>query len=56
MITDSTLACVRDKMMDAMVLLYCEDRDDEIAKDLAGAIVMIHDAIELELLERMMSR
>ena len=56
MITDSTLACVRDKLMDAMTLLYCEDKNDEFAQYLAANIVAIHEVIELELLERVLSR
>lgn len=53
---DHTLADVRDMLYKCMEALYLDDKDDQIAKDLAGAIVMIHDAIELELLERMMSQ
>lgn len=52
MITDATLADVRDKLMDAMTLLYLDDKDDEYAQDLAGLMIMIHESIEVELVER----
>lgn len=56
MTKDHTLASVRDMLYKCMEALYLDDKDDQIAKDIAGAIVMIHDAIEIELLERMVSR
>lgn len=53
---DSTLADVRDWLYKCLEALYLDNKDDQLAKDIAGYLVGIHDAIELELLERMMSR
>ena len=56
MITDVTLADVRDTLYKCLETLYLDDKDDEFAKYLAGNIYLIYEQIELELLERMMSR
>lgn len=56
MIKDETLTDVRDWLYKCLEALYLDDKDDQLAKDMAGYIVGLHDAIELELLERMMSR
>lgn len=55
MITNTTLMDVQAALMDAMTILYRADNTDPLACDLAGAIVMIYDAIEVEKLERMLS-
>lgn len=56
MITDATLLEVQDHLMAGMTALYLADKDDELAQHLAGAMVMIHESISMELMERMMSR
>lgn len=55
MITNTTLLDVQSKLMDIMTALYLADKDDQIAKDIAGYLITLHEAIDIELLERMMS-
>lgn len=52
MITNSTLLDIQDKLMESMTALYMEDRDDELAKWLAGAMITIHEYIDIEMMER----
>lgn len=54
MIHNSTLLDIQDKLMEGMTALYMEDKDDPTAQYLAGQMVLIHEAIEVELMERMM--
>ena len=56
MITNTTLMEVQAKLMDSMTLLYLADKDDQIAKDIAAYLIVLHEAIDIELMERMMSR
>lgn len=56
MITNTTLMEVQAKLMDAMTMLFLADKDDPTAQYLAGQMVLIHEAIDIELMERMMSR
>jgi hypothetical protein len=53
-ISDDTLRLVQEDLMDAMMTLYAADKDDPVAQDLAGIIIVAYESIELELLERMM--
>lgn len=56
MITDVTLRGIQDNLMASMTALYVEDKDDQFARALAAAMIEIHEAIDIELMERMMSR
>jgi hypothetical protein len=53
-ISDDTLRGVQDNLMASMTALYVEDKEDPVAQDLAGIIIVAYESIELELLERMM--
>jgi hypothetical protein len=53
-ITNTTLLNIQGRLMDSMTALYMEDKDDPVAQDLAGIIIVAYESIELELLERMM--
>lgn len=56
MITNSTLLDIQDKLMESMTALYMEDKDDELAQYLAGQMILIHEYIDVEMMERMLSR
>lgn len=52
MIHNSTLLDIQDKLMEGMTALYMEDKDDALAQFLAGQMVIIHEYIDIELMER----
>ena len=56
MITNSTLLDIQDKLMESMTALYMEDRDDPTAQYLAGQMIKIHEYIDIEMMERSLSK
>lgn len=56
MIHNSTLLDIQDKLMEGMTALYMEDKDDPTAQYLAGQMILIHEYIDVEMMERMLSK
>lgn len=54
MIPETALARIKVNVWDCIVALYEEARDDEEAQEFAAYFIGLHDALEVELLERSM--
>ena len=55
MIHKDVLMTIQASLMECMTMLYLADKDDQLAKDLSGVMIMLHEDIDIELMERMLS-
>lgn len=55
MINKDVLMTIQANLMECMTMLYLADKNDELAKDLSAAMITIHEDIDIELMERMLS-
>jgi hypothetical protein len=54
-IPKDTLMTIQANLMNCMTMLYLADKDDQLAKDLAAVMIVLHEDIDIELMERMLN-